>query len=239
LVNQDEQSLKSWIHPKLRKVTKYGQQNLVGALKHVKFQDIGNRIELEMEGPTADKVVVESRLYGDFNRHNILTALAVGGLFDLSMDQMANGIKSYVPDNNRSQVLQVGSHSIYLDAYNANPTSMHLAIDFFKRLSAVHKVIVLGDMLELGAWSSSAHTELIQLCLAEPSFDRIIFIGPIFMESLRELGLKNGRVTAVSHIRGFIDRGGLSSMPSSHILLKGSRKMQLEGLVHEFRQNLD
>lgn len=238
LVNQDEQSLSSWVHPQLRGVIRYGAQNLVGAIKKATFMDMGNRLEIEMEGPAEDHVVVRSHLYGDFNRHNILTALAVGGLFDLSLDQMAKGIESYIPKNNRSQVLQVGGHTIYLDAYNANPTSMQLAVDFFTRLAVDNKVIVLGDMLELGEWSLSAHTELVHLCLAETSFDRIIFVGPFFSESYRELNLTDARVTAVSHINEFIGEGGLASLPSSHILLKGSRKMQLEGLVNEVRQKM-
>ncbi|NND06355.1 MAG: UDP-N-acetylmuramoyl-tripeptide--D-alanyl-D-alanine ligase [Saprospiraceae bacterium] len=236
LVNQDEASLLPWVHPELRKVSKYGEAHLLGKLLHVRFGVHADQLNIEMEGVDGKALKVQTQLYGDYNRYNVVTALAIGGLFGVSLDQIAKGVASYTPKNNRSQLLQVGRHTIYLDAYNANPTSMRLAVDFFKGLSAKYKVIILGDMLELGKWSDSAHTKLIQTCVSESSFRRIILLGPIFLASLRQLDLVDARVAAMADSQELIDSGELVDLPAAHILLKGSRKMRLESLATAFEK---
>jgi len=87
-----------------------------------------------------------------------------------------------LPSNSRSQAMQTKNNSIILDAYNANPTSMQVAIENFRHTNAVNKMVILGDMLELGEESPAEHAAIIHL-VEESGFDKCIFVGPDFMEA--------------------------------------------------------
>ena len=93
---------------------------------------------------------IQSHLIGTYNFSNIAAAIAIGHFFKVSPNKIKLGIENYIPTNNRSQVLTKGSNKIILDAYNANPTSMHAALLNFEKLNDKIKVAILGDMFELG-----------------------------------------------------------------------------------------
>ncbi len=117
---------------------------------------------LTMEVEVADVVNrITTRLIGSYNATNVAAALAVGGFFEVDFDAAVAAIEAYVPSNSRSQLIDTGRNIVILDAYNANASSMNAALDNFAATSFPNKVLVLGDMLELGKYSAEAHAEIL------------------------------------------------------------------------------
>ena len=127
------------------------------------------------------------------------------------------------PKNNRSQIVKTEQNTLILDAYNANPTSMKAAIESFNAIEASHKVLILGDMLELGTFAQEAHLKMIQL-VEDQNWENVLLVGPLFKKCPNSfLSFKN--TTELIH--------HLESHPikNSTILLKGSRGIALEKCV--------
>jgi UDP-N-acetylmuramoyl-tripeptide--D-alanyl-D-alanine ligase len=131
-----------------------------------------------------------------------------------------------VPSNNRSQVIQKGSNTILMDAYNANPSSMTLALESFAKIKAQQKVVILGDMFELGEMSDSEHQKIGEL-LAELAFDIVVLFGSAMQNA----------ILANSKAFYFTDKFSLHNwlqdkkIENTHILIKGSRGVALETVL--------
>ena len=93
--------------------------------------------------------------------------------------EINSALASYVPENNRSQIIQKNGYQIILDAYNANPTSMIAALENFKAIKAFHKIAILGDMFELGETAKQEHQNIAELT-SEMSFDKVFLVGENF-----------------------------------------------------------
>jgi UDP-N-acetylmuramoyl-tripeptide--D-alanyl-D-alanine ligase len=171
---------------------------------------------------------VQSQLTGAYNLDNILAAICIGNFFGLSPDEINNGIAGYQPKNNRSQITQTATNTLICDYYNANPSSMAVAIENIGKLDAPHKVLILGDMFELGQESAAEHIAVIEKAMQVPA-DQHIFIGHEFYKS-------NGTVNATFYATAEDAIAGLKSQPvkNATILIKGSRGMALERLVDLF-----
>ena len=104
---------------------------------------------------------IVSNIYGDYNFENISIAIAIGCYFKIGVEQIKKGVESYLPENNRSQILKKRNNTIILDAYNANPSSMDLAISSFENINTTNKMIIAGDMFELGQESNKYHQQII------------------------------------------------------------------------------
>ncbi len=104
---------------------------------------------------------INTRLIGSYNATNVAAALSVGSYFDVDFDAAVSAIEAYVPSNSRSQLIDTGRNIVILDAYNANESSMNAALDNFATTSFPNKVLVLGDMLELGQYSAEAHARIL------------------------------------------------------------------------------
>lgn len=168
---------------------------------------------------------VNSQLTGEYNLDNILAAICIGTWFKLSTDQINAGISGYQPKNNRSQLMQTATNTLVCDYYNANPSSMAVAIDNISQLKANKKVLILGDMFELGDDSPAEHAGIIKKAM-EANADQQIFIGEMFYQQ------KDG--THALFYRTAEDAiTGLKTDPikNATILIKGSRGMALERLV--------
>ncbi|WP_407427579.1 UDP-N-acetylmuramoyl-tripeptide--D-alanyl-D-alanine ligase [Arcticibacter sp.] len=166
-----------------------------------------------------------TNLTGSYNLENILAAVAVGLHFGLSEEQVHKGISSYVPGNNRSQVIQTSSNTLICDYYNANPSSMQVAIDNLAAISGGHKTLILGDMFELGNESEQEHQRIVDYAL-KISADRTIFIGQAFYASKH-----NQKGIFFPDIQSAMEGIKSSPLSGSTILLKGSRGMKLEMLL--------
>lgn len=168
---------------------------------------------------------VQTRLIGSYNLDNALAAVAVGRYFGVADDDICRALSTYEPHNNRSQLVEAGGNSLVIDAYNANPTSMAAALENFRMMDAAHKMVILGDMKELGEASLEEHQKVVDI-LAGCGFDRVALIGPEF-----------GRT--VSPYAHYIDAdeayAALSaSMPVGYtILVKGSNGMKLSALAEK------
>ncbi len=168
----------------------------------------------------------ESNLPGTYNFENILVAICIGSFFKLSPEQINQGIKSYVPQNNRSQILKTESNTIICDYYNANPSSMMVALDNLEGVPAEQKVMILGDMFELGSDAAMEHRFVIDKAISTAS-NRRIFIGEEFYRM-------KGSVNAEFYKNTIDASTAIKQNPvrNATVLLKGSRGMKLEGLVN-------
>ncbi|MEN8225008.1 MAG: UDP-N-acetylmuramoyl-tripeptide--D-alanyl-D-alanine ligase [Bacteroidota bacterium] len=168
--------------------------------------------------------LIKTHLYGEYNFENVMAALCVGLIFDVKPDEIARALSDYIPDNNRSQMIKSGTRLIFMDAYNANPSSMIASIRNFEKQEAANKVLILGDMLELGESSGEEHRNII--LELEGKFDLVILIGNEFIKSTPPPSMKTftNTVSAAEWLK--------QHTPSdSSILLKGSRGMEMELLL--------
>lgn len=172
-----------------------------------------------------DTQVLHSKLSGKHNLQNIITAIAVGKYFKVGGERIAAAIEAYVPSNNRSQWVEKDGTRYYLDAYNANPTSMRASLQNFATLESGAKWAVLGDMLELGASSASEHAEIAQFAKSL-HLDGVILVGPHFAKAATGLDLPHFN-TPAELIASDFPKQWLGSM----VMIKGSRGMQLERVL--------
>lgn len=173
-----------------------------------------------------EKQAIVTHLPGRHNFDNICAALAIGHYFGVPGDDAHRAISEYQPDNNRSQVFHKGSNTITLDAYNANPSSMAVAIDHLMKSKALRKMAILGDMLELGQESEAEHLALGKM-LAECNFDLVVLTGPLMQHALPALPQAYYIPDKFSLHNWIMDH----PQADTHILIKGSRGMGLESVV--------
>ena len=170
--------------------------------------------------------VIDSHLPGIYNFENIQLAIAVGKFFALSDDQCNTGISTYVPNNHRSQFIKIGSNQVLMDAYNANPSSMSAAISHFAETEGTPKLLILGDMFELGDSSIEEHAALGKLIAGLP-FEKVLLVGQHMQHALIHL----------PSAYYFPDKFGLHTWLQDHpiqdsfLLVKGSRGIQLESVL--------
>ncbi len=168
--------------------------------------------------------LAQSNLTGSYNAENILAAITIGTFFKLSPDQINKGISDYVPQNNRSQLSKTDRNTLICDYYNANPSSMDAALSNFSKMEAGKKVMILGDMFELGEHSEAEHKAVIEKALALKAW-QTLFVGKHFFAARTEGALFFEDTASVS---AWLDQNPISQ---ATILVKGSRGMALEKLV--------
>ena len=173
----------------------------------------------------------KSNLTGDYNRYNIAAAVAVGRYFDITDERIAEAILSFTPDNNRSQAVKTEHNSLVVDCYNANPSSMEVALDNISTMEAKRKVLILGDMLELGEWSEEAHCNILRK--ADKVAGEIILVGKEFAAAHaiagKELESKYALYPTTAEALEALEKKPING---ALILLKGSRGIALEKLVN-------
>lgn len=171
---------------------------------------------------------IQTKLVGDYNLPNILCAVTVGKYFKVPEEKIKTAIESYVPSNSRSQLVETGSNKIILDAYNANPSSMKLAIENLKHIKADSKVLVLGGMMELGEESLQEHANLVQL-IQQNNFTNVLLVGGNFKTTHRQFLYFNTADEAAAYLK-------TAGFKNSYLLIKGSRSMQMEKVLTAFTQ---
>jgi UDP-N-acetylmuramoyl-tripeptide--D-alanyl-D-alanine ligase len=169
---------------------------------------------------------VNSQLVGSYNLPNILCALTIGKYFDVPENKMVEAIANYAPSNSRSQLITKDTNTIILDAYNANPSSMKVAIENFAKLAGQHKIVMLGAMMELGEHSAAEHLALLQL-IAGYSFESVVLVGDDFLAHQHAVPqFIYFKTTAEA-------KAWLAKTNPTHaqLLIKGSRSMQMETVL--------
>jgi UDP-N-acetylmuramoyl-tripeptide--D-alanyl-D-alanine ligase len=169
--------------------------------------------------------MINSPLMGAHNLQNIAAAISIAQYFKIALNNILLAIGQYAPTNNRSQIIQTEKgNTILLDAYNANPSSVQEAINTFSQMPQTPKIIILGDMFELGNYAEQEHLEIINQCIANEHIFRCILVGDEFakhtIESHKIMQFKN-KIDALHFIED-------SNISHSAILIKGSRGMKME-----------
>ena len=170
-----------------------------------------------------NNITVQSNLIGDYNFNNIAAAIAIGHYFKVPANAIKRGIENYTPTNNRSQLITKGTNNIILDAYNANPTSTSAAINTFSELTDSNKIVILGDMFELGKSAATEHQSIAD-SLKERGFQQVYLIGENYAKVKSNYPLFN----SFSLFKEYLEQNKFSN---ATILIKGSRGMQLERIL--------
>lgn len=167
--------------------------------------------------------MVKTNIVGRYNFINCLAAACIGHYFKISDDNIKKGIESYVPDNNRSQLVNTGYNQLLLDAYNANPNSMRAAIENFSKFKAENKWLILGDMFELGEYSYIEHAQIVEF-LKNLDLKNVLLVGEEFIKA-NNANFKSFKSTEETKNYLFQNK-----IINSTVLIKGSRGMRMESL---------
>ena len=206
-------------------------------MKVYSFGMINKNVDVNIFAITANPFVevsfrnttVFSNLIGLYNANNLNAAIAIGTYFKVDDQMIKEALESYIPDNNRSQMLKQGSNQIILDAYNANPSSMAVAIDNFLQLDQSNRVMVLGDMFELGSESLQEHEAIVSRL--SPVKDCTCYLIGLEFYSNK---IEKAHLKFFKSFDSFSDYFKGLTVSNSTILIKGSRGMALERTLQLF-----
>lgn len=184
----------------------------------------GNDLYIKVK--TEKNTIISTNLVGDYNTINIAAALAIGKFFRVNFASACKAIEEYVPQNNRSQVVTKGTNTVILDCYNANPSSMEVSIGNFGKLDKKPKMLILGDMFELGNVSKEEHYKLGKLT-TEYTFEKVLLCGEAMAEAK-----KANQAALYFKTKDELNKYLSDNPVKGHtLLLKGSRGMKLETVM--------
>ncbi len=226
-INADEPHLTELSQQNKRKI--FYQKSNEPAMEHspIEVKPIAEQPMLKVAflDKTGELINVNSQLFGQYNFNNIMTAIALGKYFKVPAEKIKAAIENYLPANNRSQLVKIGTNTFILDAYNANPSSMNNALGSFHQLDAKNKIAILGAMLELGSYSSKEHEKLAQNACSS-GLAQVILVGNEFKEAAQKMGILFFENTETLKT-WFLQQ----DFQDSHFLIKGSRSIGLEKLL--------
>ena len=175
----------------------------------------------------AEEHPVQTHLIGEYNLPNALAAITVGRYFNVPAEQICQALESYVPHNNRSQLVRTADNTLIVDAYNANPTSMKAAIDNFHKMQAAHKMLILGDMRELGTDSPALHQEVVDQ-LETYGFEDVVLVGTAFAATRHHYPTYPDAPALIAELRTHRPTG-------KTILIKGSNGIHLNTVAEALK----
>ncbi|MEI6346764.1 MAG: UDP-N-acetylmuramoyl-tripeptide--D-alanyl-D-alanine ligase [Bacteroidota bacterium] len=166
-----------------------------------------------------------TQLVGSYNLPNILAAISIGVFFNIDLSLIQSALLNYTPSNNRSQLINTANNQVFMDAYNANPSSMEVAISHFATMDKHKKVAILGDMKELGDYSLSEHSKIVEYFEQFPQIE-VFFVGPEFSKVTKNTSLTSFQTSneAVMYLKDH-------PICDAFILLKGSRGIRMETIL--------
>ncbi|MFM2386921.1 MAG: UDP-N-acetylmuramoyl-tripeptide--D-alanyl-D-alanine ligase [Bacteroidota bacterium] len=167
--------------------------------------------------------IIHTQLVGDYNFANVMAAIAVGSTFGIDFNAIQDAIQSYAPSNSRSQLIKQGSNTIILDAYNANPTSMRLAIENFANMDFANKVLMIGGMKELGEDSIAEHQAIVDL-VAHRNWNAVALVGGDFANTKHNYSYFDSSTEAGQWLQSL-------GLVNAAILVKGSRATAMEKVL--------
>jgi UDP-N-acetylmuramoyl-tripeptide--D-alanyl-D-alanine ligase len=198
--------------------------NFEGKEKPADYVAFASQLQPNIEFSIQQSSSITSHLSGDYNFDNIMAAVALGLHFGMNEEEIKNGIEKYQPKNNRSQIIKTNKNTVYMDAYNANPSSMELAIKNTAMMPGPNKVFILGDMFELGAYAEAEHKNIIQLC-QDLKLENVMLVGSEFKK------YNTSTYTCFETTQEAKDSLTKSPLQESFVIIKGSRGMKLETLL--------
>lgn len=200
----------------------YGSDDTLYVNGHV----TGNSPYLTFEwkaGEGGERYKVQTQLIGEYNFANALAAIAIGRFFEVEPFEINEALSNYTPQNNRSQLKKTADNTLIIDAYNANPTSMMAALENFKRMDVDHKMLILGDMRELGAESQAEHQKIVGF-IHECGFEKVLLVGEQFAATQHSY-------PTYANAQELIEALKKNKPIKSTILIKGSNGIKLNSIV--------
>ncbi|WP_452231517.1 UDP-N-acetylmuramoyl-tripeptide--D-alanyl-D-alanine ligase [Lacinutrix sp. MEBiC02595] len=197
-------------------ITKYGFSQTNKEYYQIEMVEANPFVKLK-----AEDQIITSNLIGAYNFTNLCAATTIAKHFDVPLKDIKTGIESYTPQNNRSQIITIENNNVILDAYNANPSSMQVALVNFSNLKERNKIVILGDMFELGSEAEKEHQNIAQLAI-DLSLDKIYLIGENFFKT----ETPSDKVKKYKSFETF--KNNFEKPKNATLLIKGSRGMALE-----------
>lgn len=171
------------------------------------------------EGKNGQKYNVKTQLIGEYNFSNALAAITIGRFFGVESKRINEALSEYYPSNNRSQLKKTADNTLIIDTYNANPTSMLASLQNFHKMDVDNKMLILGDMLELGAESLAEHQKIIDY-LREYKFKNVLLVGNQFASTKSQFATYQDVVSLVDELK--------KNKPKGYtILIKASNGIKL------------
>ena len=200
-------------------IKKYGYTQHKKDFYKIELLKASPYVSIQVEGKT-----IQSQLIGEYNFTNCCAAILMGKYFNVPLESIIKAIETYLPQNNRSQLIEKNGIEIILDAYNANPSSMKVALENFSSLNGGPKIAFLGDMFELGGTAPIEHQNIADLS-AKLNLDKVFLIGENFFKT-------HTSFTKFKNYKDLESNFNSVELPSrGKILIKGSRGMALERLL--------
>lgn len=200
----------------------YGSDNSLYINGHV----TGNSPYLTFEwkaGKEGERHEVQTLLIGEYNFPNALAAVTIGHFFGVEPQKIDEALATYAPQNNRSQLKKTEDNTLIIDAYNANPTSMMAALKNFHHMTAEHKMLILGDMRELGTESEAEHQKIADY-INECGFEKVFLVGSLFAATRHSFRAFADAKEVIAYLQ--------TEKPEKHmILIKGSNGIKLSTIV--------
>ncbi len=229
-INNDNEYLKGISHD--LRLVKYGQSPADDLLVQGEFIDCNPTLHFrwKQQGSPFSPMEVQTHLIGSYNLDNALAAACVGTIFAVPAEDISAALSEYTPSNNRSQLTKTADNQLIVDAYNANPTSMAAALDSFAHVKAEKKMVILGDMKELGEVSQAEHKSILNR-LAELQLQQIWLVGSEFKKALQSNPVVDARTFAdVDEVKALL--AAPDGKPRDYtILVKGSNSTKLIQLL--------
>lgn len=229
-INNDNEYLKGISHD--LRLVKYGQMPADDLLVQGEFIDCNPTLHFrwKQQGSPFSPMEVQTHLIGRYNLDNALAAACVGTIFAVPAEDISAALSEYTPSNNRSQLTKTADNQLIVDAYNANPTSMAAALDSFAHVKAEKKMVILGDMKELGEVSQTEHKSILNR-LAELQLQQIWLVGSEFKKALQSNPVVDARTFAdVDEVKALL--AAPDGKPRDYtILVKGSNSTKLIQLL--------
>lgn len=217
-VNSNEEILNE-LSQNFRNIVKYGVENTICYANKLNSSSTLS-LDMFIDGKNFQ---IETNLFGKYNTENILTAACVGTYFNVPSEKIIKAIESYQPENNRSQIKNTSRNKLILDSYNANPSSMSSALNSFKDTEGLNKVVILGEMKELGNESVKEHNKVVEL-VSHLKLKNYFFVGNGFTDSTAD------RNHIFNTTEDLIKELKTNPISDSLIFIKGSRANKLEAL---------
>ena len=194
--------------------------------KLVTGQNTNDFLALEITASTNAAIahkIIKTQLVGAYNLPNVLAAISIGLAFEVPVEKIIRAIENYTPTNSRSQLIEWKNNKVILDAYNANPSSMQLAIENFAKIDAAKKILCIGGMRELGKESQAEHQALIEQ-IKTAHFEKVILVGKEFESCQHAFTYFENSTLA----KNWLDQENFSD---HFFLIKGSRGIQMEKMI--------
>ena len=220
IVNKDDKVLMNYIPGDIKKHT-YGLENanITGEVVNQ-----SPSVEIKLNNFNETQEIIKTNLLGSYNKSNLLAAITVGKIFGVNDKLIINSITNYSPTNNRSQLIETKKNTVIADCYNANPTSTLESIMSFKSIAHKSKLIILGDMLELGESSEIEHQQITDYLMATSI--NVILVGKCYQKTSNHFEKFQNTNLLINFLKK-------KNVNDSLILLKGSRGIKLEQILKE------